>query len=314
MEEKESLLSKIGVNYTDATYITNPAIARDEEIKQMILVLLTPDKSPILVGKPGIGKTAIVEGLAYNILRGTVPEKLKTYDVVKINVASMLGNIIVNGEEVTKLSLIVEELMELKKTILFIDEIHTLIGNGENEGLDFANMLKPAIDRGSIKLIGATTTEEYERYLVRDRAFIRRFEKIDVEEPNVATTVKIVLGTLPKIEDKTGVKFKYSLFEVEQIIKFLVNATTEYKRVFELSNRFPDIALALTAKAFSFAVFDNKKEVSIKHVYQAILDSKSIYPDVIKKELLAFRKEFKDIIDDESIEFLEDIDNTEILG
>ncbi|MDD2470116.1 MAG: AAA family ATPase, partial [Bacilli bacterium] len=179
-----TMIERYGEDMTAGIYVTNPAIARDEEIKKMILALLIPDKSAILVGKPGIGKTAIVEGLAYKIQKGDVPDILKKYKIIKINISALIGKTTNDGTEEIKLQTLVDELKEQVNTILFIDEIHNVIGTGaENSSLDFANMLKAGLDRGSIKIIGATTSDEFDHYLVRDRAFLRRFEKIEVAEP-----------------------------------------------------------------------------------------------------------------------------------
>lgn len=233
------VLERFSDNLTSVKYITNPAVARDDEIKKLILVLLTPEKSAVLVGKPGIGKTAIVEGLAYRIQRNEVPDALKGFTIYRVNTSALLTN---DGEENRVLKL-VEELKQKEKVILFIDEIHTLIG-GE-ESLDLANMFKEGLSRGTIKMIGATTTYEYERYIMRDKAFLRRFEKVDVLEPTEEMTVEILLKTLPKLEQQTGVVLPYTYFIKEKIMKFIVNMTTEYKRVYEISSRYPDIALVI---------------------------------------------------------------------
>ena len=156
-KKRISILKNYGENLSDKEYITNPAIGRDEQIKEMILVLLTPDKSVVLVGKPGVGKTATVEGLAYRIQKDVVPNSLKNYNVIKINTSSLLGVDPVTGE--AKVNNLIEELKNYNNLILFIDEIHTLMGT-KGEAMDFANMFKPALDRGDIKVIGATTTEE----------------------------------------------------------------------------------------------------------------------------------------------------------
>ena len=176
-----SILNTYGEDLTAKTYITNPAIARESEIRKMMVVLLTPDKSALLIGKPGIGKTAVVEGLAYEIINNTVPDALKGYRIIKINSTSLLGNITVNGKEELAVSILVDELKKMTKTILFIDEVHTLIGNTEDNSMDLANILKPALDRGDIKVIGATTDMEYQTYIIKDRAFLRRFDRIDIE-------------------------------------------------------------------------------------------------------------------------------------
>ena len=173
-----SVLDRYGEDITKKTYITNPAIARENEIRQLILTLLTPDKSAVLVGKAGIGKTAIVEGLAYLIQKNQVPNVLIGYTIINIATSSLLGESISDGERESRAQLLVSEVMNRSKIILFIDEIHTLMGAGATNGnaLDLANILKPALARGDIKLIGATTQAEYERYMIRDRAFIRRFD------------------------------------------------------------------------------------------------------------------------------------------
>jgi ATP-dependent Clp protease ATP-binding subunit ClpB len=297
-----SMIERYGDDMTKGVYVTNPAIAREEEIKRMVLALLIPDKSAILVGKPGIGKTAIVEGLAYKIQNGDVPEALKDYKIIKINITALIGTTTEEGTEEMKLQSLVDELKTLDKTILFIDEIHNVIGTGAvNSSLDFANMLKSGLDRGSIKIIGATTSDEFNHYLVRDRAFLRRFEKIEVAEPSAETTVKIIIGSLPRIEKKTGVKFAYSPFVIEKIVTFIVNMTSEYKRMFETTSRYPDVSFALISKAFSFAIFDNSSVVRFKHIWQAVSTCQSIYPDVLKKEKDAFKKQFLDFLLEENV-------------
>ncbi len=291
----DSILERFSDNLTDVKYITNPAIARDEEIKKLILVLLTPEKSAVLVGKPGIGKTAIVEGLAYRIQRHEVPNALDGYTIYRVNTTALLTN---NGEDNRVLKL-VEELKEKDKVILFIDEIHTLIGSGS---LDLANMFKEGLSRGTIKMIGATTTDEYEKYILRDKAFLRRFEKVDVSEPTEEMTVEILLKTLPKLEQQTGVVLPYTDFINEKIMKFIVNMTTEYKRVYEISSRYPDIALVILRQCFSNAIYDNRKTIDFKNIYDAIRTTKAVYPDVIKKELVRFKEVFSEELKEENIE------------
>lgn len=286
----ESILEKYGENLTAVKYITNPAIARDKELKELVMVLLTPEKSACLVGKPGIGKTAIVEGLAYRMQMNDMPNALKGYSVYKISTPSLIGA--TDGEN--KVVALVNELKGMNKVIIFIDEIHMLIGARDQGPMDLANMFKEGLSRGTVKLIGATTVDEYERYILRDKAFVRRFERIDISEPTQEMCVQILMRTLPKIEIQTGVRLNYTNFIKEKIMKFIVNMTSEYKRVYEISSRYPDIALTLLRQAFSAALFDNKQEVSFKHIYEAIKNTKAVYPDVIKKELVVFKNEFKD--------------------
>ena len=167
------IIESIGENLTSKEYVTNPAIARDSLIKKLMIVLLTPDKSGLLVGKPGIGKTAIVEGLAYLIQNGSVPNSLLGYQIIKVNSASLMNKVVVDGRESLIINLLVDELKSMSKVILFIDEIHTLVSSNGDNPIDVANILKPSLDRGDIKVIGATTDVEYETYVIRDRAFLR---------------------------------------------------------------------------------------------------------------------------------------------
>ena len=290
----ESVISRYADEMTAVTYITDPAIARDEEIKQLILVLLTPEKSAILVGKPGIGKTAIVEGLAYRIQQKNVPNVLQGFRIYRVNTTALIGT---DSDENRVLKL-VQELRNMDKVILFSDEIHTLIGDGR---LDLANMFKEGLSRGTIKIIGATTTYEYEHFILRDKAFTRRFDKVDVAEPTEEQVVKILMRTLPKIEYQTGVKLAYTEFQKENIMKFIVGMTSEFKRVYEVSSRYPDIALVLLRQAFSNAVYENRTTVNFKNIYDAIRFSKAVYPDVIKKELVKFQEQFKDELSSEGV-------------
>lgn len=296
-----SVLKNYGEDLTAKQYLTDPAIARDEELKKLMMVLLTPEKSGLLVGKAGVGKTSIVEGLAYRILNKTVPNVLQGYRIIKINSSSLLGKIQYNGKEDMIITLLVEELKTVTNTILFIDEIHTLIGNGEGSSMDLANILKPAIDRGRIKLIGATTDIEYNTYVIKDRAFLRRFERIDVLEPTHEMTVEILFRSLPKIEAATGIKFKYNDYVTKMILDSIVTATSEYKRVYGLAAMYPDICFSVLTAAFSQALFQNRQVVTILDVYNAIKSSKRIYPDSIIRELDAFKLKFNDIIKEEGI-------------
>ena len=298
--EKVSMLERYGVDLSTKKYITDPAIARDEEIKQIILALLTPEKSALLVGKPGIGKTAIVEGRASRIQKGLVPDALKNYSLIKVNITSLIGETMSEGQVENRIDLLVRELNDRLNTIIFIDETHLLVN--KSGGMDFANMLKAGLDRGQIKMIGATTTEEYEQYILRDRAFLRRFQKIDVLEADKPTVVKILMGTLPKLEYQIGVKVNYQPFITEKIMAFIVEMTDEYKRVYEIASRYPDICLTIVANAFTFALYDNRKIVSIIDFYRAIKNSKNIYDDVKVKEIANFKTTFKDLFEAEGID------------
>lgn len=302
-KEKLSMIDRYGEDMTAKEYITDPAILRDNEIKQCILTLLTPEKSALLVGKPGIGKTAIVEGLAYRIQKGLVPNALKDWKIIKINVTSLIGTTTSEGLTENRIDLLMKELAEKEKTILFIDETHLLVS--KSGGIDFANMLKAGLDRGTIKMIGATTTEEYEHYILRDRAFLRRFSKIDVCEADKPTTVKILMGTLPKLEKQIGVKVNYTDFIKEKLMAFLVEMTDEYKRIYEIASRYPDICLTILSNALTYALYDNSNVATLKHFYKAICNAKSIYEDAKLKEIERFKIEFADMIKNENVNLSE---------
>lgn len=297
-----SMLNTYAEDLSKKEYVTNPAIARDEEIKKLILILLSPEKSAVLTGKPGIGKTAIVEGLNYLIQRKEVPNALLNTKIYKINTSSLLGTYTSDGVQDSKLQLLINEIMGKKDIILFIDEIHTLVTASKNGDVDFLNMLKPGLDRGDIKIIGATTTQEFEENLLKDKAFLRRFERIEVEEPDQETTVKILVGTTKKIEKATGVRWPYTTWILENVCKFIVNMTSEYKRVYENNSRYPDVALALLSKCFTYARFENSDIVTFKHIYEAIKNCTSVYSDVVQKEIVVFKDTFKEFLEKENVE------------
>jgi len=293
---KFSIIDNYGEDLTQKKYIIDPAIARDEEIKKMFLILLTPEKSVLLVGPAGSGKTALVEGLSYKIQLGEAPRVLTDYKVVRINSTSLVGEVNIDGQVVNKMTLLMEELKIRGKIILFIDEVHTLIG-AKNEGpMDFANMLKPGLDRGDIKVIGATTNMEYEEYVVTDTAFLRRFELVDVKEPTAEMTVEILDRTIPKMEYKTNVKMGLSPLIKKRVLEFIVEMTSKYKRLYSLASNYPDISLALLADCFSQAAYENAAEVNLKHVFKAVKECQSIYPDIKEKEILRFKTVFVEMV------------------
>ena len=295
-----SILERYGQNLVAKEYITDPAIGRDKEIKELILILLTPEKSALLVGKAGIGKTAIVEGLAYRIKNNMVPNALFGYDLYKINTTSLIGEYNIDNQAESRVDLLVKELEKREKTIVFIDETHLLVKSESQAGMDFANIFKAGLDRGTIKMIGATTTEEYEHFILKDRAFLRRFQKVDVLEADRDTTIKILMGTIPKYEKQMNLKIPYTDFIKEKLMAFLVDMTDEYKRVYEISSRYPDICLTILSNAFTYALFENQKEVRIKHFYYAIRDARNIYEDSKKKDIEKFKEIFADIIKEEN--------------
>jgi ATP-dependent Clp protease ATP-binding subunit ClpC len=180
----------------------DPVIGRDREIKRLMQVLCRRTKcNPVLVGDPGVGKTAIVEGLAQQISDGNVPELLRDKRVVQLNTGNLVAGTKYRGEFEERLRRIVKELTESKEVILFVDEVHTIIGAGSAEGtVDAANILKPSLSRGAFQLIGATTQEEYRKYVERDAALERRFQPVKVEEPSEPDAVRILEGLRDRYE------------------------------------------------------------------------------------------------------------------
>jgi ATP-dependent Clp protease ATP-binding subunit ClpB len=220
----------------------DPVIGRDEEIRRLVQVLSRRTKNnPVLIGEPGVGKTAIVEGLAQRIISGDVPEALKNKRVVSLDLGAMLAGAKYRGEFEDRLKAVLKEIEDAAgKIILFIDELHTLVGAGAAEGaIDASNMLKPALARGELRAIGATTLNEYRKYIEKDAALERRFQIVFVGEPNVEDTIAILRGLKEKYEVHHGVRIKDSA---------IVAAATLSHRY--ISDRFlPDKAIDLIDEA-----------------------------------------------------------------
>src|SRR3984957_11849241 len=191
----------------------DPVIGRDEEIRRVVQVLSRRTKNnPVLIGEPGVGKTAIVEGLAQRIISGDVPEVLKNKRVVSLDLGSMLAGAKYRGEFEDRLKAVLKEIEDSQgQIVLFIDELHTLVGAGAAEGaIDASNMLKPALARGELRAIGATTLNEYRKYIEKDGALERRFQIVFVGKPNVEDTISILRGLKEKYEVHHGVRIKDS--------------------------------------------------------------------------------------------------------
>ena len=245
-EEKYEVLTKYGRDLTldVARGKIDPVIGRDEEIRRVIQILSRKTKNnPVLIGEPGVGKTAIVEGLAWRIFKGDVPFSLKDKTIFELDLGALIAGAKYRGEFEDRLKAVLKEISESNgKIILFIDEIHTLIGAGKTEGaMDAANLLKPMLARGELHCIGATTLDEYRKYIEKDAAFERRMQKVQVDEPTLEDTISILRGLKERYESHHGVQILDSA---------LVAAATLSARY--ISDRFlPDKALDLVDEACS---------------------------------------------------------------
>jgi len=217
-ENTYDALNKYGKNLTLLVKEgkVDPVIGRDEEIRRVIQVLLRRTKNnPILIGDPGVGKTAIVEGLAHRIVQGDIPDTLKGKSIYSLDIGALISGAKFRGEFEERLKAVLKEVEEAAGyIILFIDELHTLIGAGKTDGaMDASNMLKPSLARGELHCIGATTLDEYRKYIEKDAAFARRFQPVYVSEPSVDNTIAILRGLREKFEIHHGIRIKESALE-----------------------------------------------------------------------------------------------------
>ena len=275
-------LKKYGRNLVDDVRAgkIDPVIGRDDEIRRVIEILSRKTKNnPVLIGEPGVGKTAIVEGLAWRIFNNDVPLGLKDKDLIELDMGSLIAGAKYRGEFEERLKAVLKEIENADgKIILFIDEIHNLVGAGKSEGaMDAANLLKPMLARGELRCIGATTFDEYRKYIEKDSALERRFQKVSVDEPSVEDTISILRGLKDRFEAHHGVKIKDDA---------IIAAATLSNRY--ITDRFlPDKAIDLIDEACA----STRVEMDSK---PAQLDELSRKIDTLEIEKVSLKKEAED--------------------
>jgi len=278
-EDTYNALSKYAINLNERARQgkLDPVIGRDEEIRRVLQILSRRTKNnPMLIGEPGTGKTAIAEGLAHRIVRGDVPENLRSKQIFSLDMGALVAGAKYKGEFEERLKAIVNEVQAADgEIILFIDEIHTLVGAGKGEGaMDAANILKPALARGELRSIGATTLDEYQKYFEKDKALERRFQKVMVNEPDEASAIAILRGLKERYENHHHVRIR------DEAIIAAVQLSERY-----ITYRFlPDKAIDLVDEAAA------KLKLEIDSVPQALDDitrriaQKEIEREAIKRE------------------------------
>lgn len=286
MENGNSFLSKYAINLNDMASKgkLDPVIGRDEEIRRVLQILSRRTKNnPILVGEPGVGKTAISEGIAQKIIDGNVPENLKSKQVFSLDMGALIAGAKYQGEFEERLKGVVKEVVDsMGEIILFIDEIHTLVGAGRSSGaMDASNILKPALARGELRTIGSTTLDEFQKYFETDKALERRFQKVMVDEPSPAESIAILRGLKEKYENHHRVRIE------DDALISAVNLSHRY-----INNRFlPDKAIDLVDEAAS------KLRLEMNSVPEPIDDLNSkirqleIEKEAIKREGVSLKME-----------------------
>src|ERR671926_1345881 len=285
----------------------DPLIGRDVEIQRTIQVLCRRQKNnPLFVGDPGVGKTAIAEGLARRIVRGEVPDVLKNATIFALDMGTLLAGTRYRGDFEERLKQVIKELEAYPGAILFIDEIHTVIGAGATSGgaMDASNLLKPALQAGTLRCIGSTTYKEYRQYFEKDRALVRRFQKIDINEPSVPDTIEIVRGLKPYFEEFH--KLRYT----GDAIKAAVELSAKYINDRKLPDKAIDVIDETGASQMLVPENRRKKKIGVKEVEATVATMARIPPKTITKSdaevLINIEKDLKRLVfgQDKAIEAL----------
>ena len=299
-EDTYQSLSKYAINLNEAARSgkLDPVIGRDEEIRRVLQILSRRTKNnPILIGEPGTGKTAIVEGLAHRIIRGDVPENLKNKQIYSLDMGALVAGAKYKGEFEERLKSVINEVTKSEGSIiLFIDEIHTLVGAGKGEGaMDAANILKPALARGELRSIGATTLDEYQKYFEKDKALERRFQTVMVAEPDTLSTISILRGFKERYENHHKVRIK------DEAIIAAVELSNRY-----ITERFlPDKAIDLMDEAAAKlrmerdSVPEELDEIS-RHLKQLEIEREAIKREKDEPKLQQLNKEIAELKEQET--------------
>lgn len=299
-EDTYQSLSKYAINLNEAARSgkLDPVIGRDEEIRRVLQILSRRTKNnPILIGEPGTGKTAIVEGLAHRIIRGDVPDNLKNKQIFSLDMGALVAGAKYKGEFEERLKSVVNEVIKAEGSIiLFIDEIHTLVGAGKGEGaMDAANILKPALARGELRSIGATTLDEYQKYFEKDKALERRFQTVMVAEPDTLNTISILRGLKERYENHHKVRIK------DEAIIAAVELSNRY-----ITERFlPDKAIDLMDEAAAKlrmerdSVPEELDEIS-RHLKQLEIEREAIKREKDEPKLQQLNKEIAELKEQET--------------
>ncbi|MEE2952581.1 MAG: ATP-dependent Clp protease ATP-binding subunit ClpA [Pseudomonadota bacterium] len=279
----QDALTAYCINLNDKARIgkIDPLIGRADEINRTIQVLCRRSKNnPLYVGDPGVGKTAIAEGLAKRIIDGDVPDVLSDATIFSLDMGTLLAGTRYRGDFEERLKQVVKELEEYPGAVLFIDEIHTVIGAGATSGgaMDASNLLKPALSSGAIRCIGSTTYKEYRQFFEKDRALVRRFQKIDVNEPSVEDAISILKGLKPYFEDFHKVKF------TNDAIKSAVELSSRYINDRKLPDKAIDVIDETGASQMLLAESKRKKQIGVKEIEATIATMARIPPKSVSKD------------------------------
>jgi ATP-dependent Clp protease ATP-binding subunit ClpA len=259
----------------------DPLIGRLSEVDRTIQILCRRQKNnPLFVGDPGVGKTAIAEGLARKIIKNEVPEVLRGSTIYALDMGALIAGTRYRGDFEERLKSVVKELEGLKGAILFIDEIHTVIGAGATSGgaMDASNLLKPALQAGTLRCIGSTTYKEYRQYFEKDRALVRRFQKIDVVEPTIADTIKIMMGIKPYYEEFHKVRY------TTDAIKAAVDLSAKYINDRKLPDKAIDVIDEVGASQMLLPESRRKKVIGVKEVEDVVATMARIPPKTVSKD------------------------------